>query len=669
MVKIINKMSKPQTGNEALHPPQIKAGDEIVAGFKDSSYVMLLAEMQSGKTGTFMYVACEMLRNKQVNKCVIFSGNRETDLKEQTKNQQHKFYIAYSEIMDKLGIKLETKFCMSLKENIEVVWGSELKNYIPTHDKTLYIWEESHYGQSQKQEVDKFLTRLGIQATGKTPEGILLLSVSATPFSEFIDNASLNQQKFIVRLETDETYLSVAKMKQNGQVKVYDSQKVDEIFLENLGKYSKYGIVRASESVQSRLSVIAQQEGWAIINYDLTFTETMVSGLPCKSLNDILSTSPETNTIIFLKGMLRMGKQLKKTNISFCMETSTSKADTRLQGLLGRCAGYDSRTTIYIYLPEKQTFTKKLVKVSYNKKDGSMGTKYITIRVKVPFNITFREIDLFDGLHKGEGTVPTTGSNLKTKVHKTREPIIPLRITLADDPEDNEAQEILEAFEEGDVTSYNSAEITEQMKLIAFRILSNHLSEEYKEHFKVHRKGVGFEVAIKKLERAFQNKIPLCKLGSGLGAAANADEIVVFVTNKYLYITSQLPTKNYCLPETTGKEVFCRETIPELTFAGNLKFKIKTTCATDPDVLYTTLNMCSDMARQYGTHFESTPTKITYNGFEGYKGITLTPQVFEALQGTISARLLAKGVRISWKKAAGRPVSNVRLTEISWSFK
>ena len=44
---------------------------------------MLLAFMQSGKTGTYMKVAIKMLLEQRVRGVLIISGNAETDLRDQ----------------------------------------------------------------------------------------------------------------------------------------------------------------------------------------------------------------------------------------------------------------------------------------------------------------------------------------------------------------------------------------------------------------------------------------------------------------------------------------------------------------------------------------------------------------------------------------------------------
>ena len=58
--------------------------------FKTNQSVTLVAPMQSGKTTTYFSVATKALMKGIVKKIVIFSGNRETMLRDQTKEQVSK---------------------------------------------------------------------------------------------------------------------------------------------------------------------------------------------------------------------------------------------------------------------------------------------------------------------------------------------------------------------------------------------------------------------------------------------------------------------------------------------------------------------------------------------------------------------------------------------------
>ena len=68
----------------------LTAGQHILHTFTNSSdlqvirYALLVAQMQSGKTFTYMFLFMEMFRIKRIDTVVIFSGNAELALKKQT---------------------------------------------------------------------------------------------------------------------------------------------------------------------------------------------------------------------------------------------------------------------------------------------------------------------------------------------------------------------------------------------------------------------------------------------------------------------------------------------------------------------------------------------------------------------------------------------------------
>ena len=74
---------------QGLSNEQIAAGLEIINCFWEKPtnlrWVILFAQMQSGKTETYLFICCELIRLKVVENVVIFSGNAETDLRDQLK--------------------------------------------------------------------------------------------------------------------------------------------------------------------------------------------------------------------------------------------------------------------------------------------------------------------------------------------------------------------------------------------------------------------------------------------------------------------------------------------------------------------------------------------------------------------------------------------------------
>ena len=103
---------------------------EICEHFQENDYVLLVAQMQSGKTGTYLEVAKKLFQEGTIESVVIFSGNRERML--------------YRQTVDRVNEVRKTKV------PIKVVWGGDLNKFVPNKSlKTLYIWDESHYGQTK----------------------------------------------------------------------------------------------------------------------------------------------------------------------------------------------------------------------------------------------------------------------------------------------------------------------------------------------------------------------------------------------------------------------------------------------------------------------------------------------------------------------------------------
>lgn len=270
--------------------------------------------MQSGKTTTYSAVAIQALKSGLVQKVVVLSGNRETMLRDQTKER--------------------------VKDFATVVWGPDLKHYTPNSlIPTLYIWDESHYGQSDDQEVDRFCARCGICPSGMDSiPGVYCLSVSATPFSEVIDAENTN--KLVIFQNTSKYYYGIANMLENGLIRTFTDYKdqMDKL-VEALSKTkSKVGLVRLREDKGENKLVMLQS---ICDKYNLQLTLYDASS-DDDELTRAIETKPSKSHVVVVKGKLKMGKTIKdKRHVMFCMETAkSSNTDTLLQGLMGRFCGY-----------------------------------------------------------------------------------------------------------------------------------------------------------------------------------------------------------------------------------------------------------------------------------------------------------------------------------------
>ena len=306
--------------------------------FKTNQSVTLVAPMQSGKTTTYFSVATKALLKGIVKKIVIFSGNRETMLRDQTKERVSKND--------------------SLKEVTEVVWGPDLKKYNPDlFTNTLYIWDESHYGQSDDQEVDKFCAKCGICPCGiDSIPGVYCLSVSATPFSEVIDVHEEESNKLVLFQKPSKSYFGIQHILEKGLLHSFVdySSKMNELVEElSQSKVPKIGIFRLREDGkgENKLSILRR----ICENYNIS-CQLYDKDAYDETLTNAIETKPDKSHVIIVKGKLKMGKTIQdKRHVLFCMETAkNSNSDTLLQGLMGRFCGYED--------PDKGLYLNKEVK-------------------------------------------------------------------------------------------------------------------------------------------------------------------------------------------------------------------------------------------------------------------------------------------------------------------
>ena len=322
---------------------QIEAGDEIMEHFSQNcSWVILQAQMQSGKTDSFLWVAAEMLRRNDVDHVVVMCGSSETTLRDDMvfhcKNGDSDFWECYSEMKD-----IRRSEEKELRGKISVIYRQDLKNFQRPAGQILWIWDESHYAQTQDQTMDKFMTRMGLDPTGgNNRNNDLVISVSATGFSEQIDNTRCSQDKKVVCLRPGNGYIGIEHRLNNDQVVFYDpkipKQRPERVLQSAIamlmvpGVARDIGIVRAGKG-KSEVWVREECRKAGIL-------ADMYDGDIHDDINDWLDTKPGPR-VILLKGRCRMGKRLHKQRISWGMETSPNiKSDTILQSLIGRLCGY-----------------------------------------------------------------------------------------------------------------------------------------------------------------------------------------------------------------------------------------------------------------------------------------------------------------------------------------
>lgn len=328
-----------------FHPNQIADAVQILQALVACAYVVLCAQMQSGKTGTFLYSACKWAyEGKPV---VIVTAAQSVELFKQYNKDKEEAIKCYAKEMANGDIDhfLETQ--EKLNENIQIYFGQHLKNGLKTiRPNTLIIHDESHYGQSKQQTLNECFKKLGLAGVLSgdfhvlRQKGIRYVSVSATPFSELNMNATDSHGKKIIMGTPGDTYIGVGKLLAEEKIH-FDALPVNEQYkfeicdiLANYAQINKYVIVRTrgAEKAEALVREIAGLSGFKYVS---------VFGGPNSLGFDFLQEAPRNPTIVHICNKARMGNQLEKAHISMCYEQSKDpKTDTILQGLLGRMCGY-----------------------------------------------------------------------------------------------------------------------------------------------------------------------------------------------------------------------------------------------------------------------------------------------------------------------------------------
>jgi hypothetical protein len=399
----------------------LTAGQNILHTFTDTSshlqvirYAILVAQMQSGKTFTYMFVFMEMMcRMKVIDSVVIFSGNAELALKKQTQeclnNQEfedfYKEHLVFNcgkdaEDVDDLWHGYVSK--IKEQQKIQVVWGTEGAKPHASMRRTLFIWDESHFAQDKKMCPDRFLDTMGILPNGDfrrlNESDNYVLSVSATPFSEICDIQHYSQGKMVIPFVPSENYWGVKQMWESGMIVKYtnikEQARLQMMDFDRFEGQNKIGIIRIpnsskkekTESYERVFTQMAAELGYEVFLYYQESEDPR--RIANKQFLDLLDEPNLTRkTLILVKGHCRMGQVLKKKNISFVMETSTnSRTDVVLQGLLGRMCGYDGNPLIRVCLKATKLFEKDVIRLN-----DTTGMKYVDTTNEVEKYIEFTQ--------------------------------------------------------------------------------------------------------------------------------------------------------------------------------------------------------------------------------------------------------------------------------------
>jgi hypothetical protein len=387
-----------------VYENQKACGDSILDALKSNTvfHVLLLSQMQMGKSGTYWYVIFNALFNSSVENVIVMSGNRERDLYKQVLNDKEtytKWFFNQQSIIESYSESELKGMMVQAKNNIKILWGSDLSTKRnpsePVKNNTLIVWDEAHYAQSEKNSPDVFFKKnnlsklidgtISLEEIGS--RNIKLLNVSATPFSELIINSEKKDSLHkVVRLVPQSNYCGIKHYIEKGLIQgsVIINAENKNIVKETIKLYKnvndpKYMIVRVN-NLKSGLKVmqeICKELGIVCKRYDSKIVEVDIEDMKLK---------PEFDTVIVISGMLRMGKVIPKEHISMVYESTTNnnirKIDTGLQGLLGRVCGYSNLEkgfNIGIYVEDLLIDAIGEYIKDYDSKTGPKNTKSMNL--------------------------------------------------------------------------------------------------------------------------------------------------------------------------------------------------------------------------------------------------------------------------------------------------
>ena len=357
-----------------FYDQQIAMAEQIMHAFTSGEgelYGILIAQMQSGKSGTYFHIALKCIHRKFFDKVYIICGSRDTSLRDQTKNGLD---AAIEAFVGQFSSNFSEGMAMmrKLKSSVQVKWNQELKD-VEIGNKCLIINDESHTAQSKVNiPYKKFWKKNGLEPclygdfSPLRERNIRILSVSATSFSECVENQKVSigmdmqngiklSKKNVFIMDPGESYTGVVDFLRNRNIK-FTSEPINEktngshlrrILMDP--KYErKYCVVRTA----------CAGKDYDLVNRiaeDCSVLYKAVYGDKIKDSLSFLDEEPRHTTLVHICGIARMGQELNKEHIGFVYEQSKNpNIDTLLQGLLGRVCGHNANKQIDIFISGKR---------------------------------------------------------------------------------------------------------------------------------------------------------------------------------------------------------------------------------------------------------------------------------------------------------------------------
>jgi len=316
-----------------------KVHDTVLCNDCETLYTMVLAETQSGKTGSMMEVtkrAIEYCSTPPKN-IFIITGLSSTEWKEQTQSRFPD--IMKDNIFHNTDVEGKLEISLCGKQNV------------------LIIIDEMHMAAKETQTIAKTFRKCNLDNPDfMFKNHVRIVEYSATPDGTLRDRLHLQERSKILMAEPGQGYVGPFQLLDRGSVfqakDLSDKSNVAELHSHIMSSFGepKYHIIRVFTQKKKKEQISLNFDELACIGGFDTKTYQQKDG-DIVDLNDLLSTPPARHTFIFIKDMLRCAKTLIKSNIGVVYERlAKSVNDTAIiQGLLGRMTGYDVPDDISVF--------------------------------------------------------------------------------------------------------------------------------------------------------------------------------------------------------------------------------------------------------------------------------------------------------------------------------
>lgn len=332
------------TGQSSIYPNHIHTAKQIVANLKNPGILntMVLAKTQSGKTGSMCATIKMYLEGKDtwipVENIFIITGMSSCEWKQQT---QERFpEILREQVFHRA--ELPKTLAKKIREKTDI----------------LILMDEIQVAAKNGQTLFKFMENAGILDKSVLYEkNIKIVEFTATPDGTIYDLMKWGDASAKILAQAGQGYVGAKDLLERGRVKQYKDlcqtrRTKQEDIMDNIRALKAdidlwdtplYHIIRTRNGAEqgktaANLKLIFPPDKYHFLHYD-TGSDSIE-----EDINRTLARKPLKHTFIFIKEMLRCAKTLTKTYLGILYDRSSQMPDdaTMIQGLIGRCTGYDT---------------------------------------------------------------------------------------------------------------------------------------------------------------------------------------------------------------------------------------------------------------------------------------------------------------------------------------